>query len=256
MDRIARTEATYRQLFGEQIGTSDSPDPEFMTILQRLIFGEVFHVGELDDVTRELITLTVLTVNQTLPQLAAHVGAALNIGVEPVAIREAVYQCAPFIGFPKTLNAISAMNDVFRKRGIALPLPPQARTTEADRFEKGLDLQLPLYGDEIREGLKDLPEDLRDVLPDFLTAHCFGDFYTRSGLTVAQRELLVLCLLAALGSVDAQIAAHVRGCMKAGNDKARLITALIQAFPYIGFPRAINAIRIVKDSTDNSSPHT
>ncbi|MES1980263.1 MAG: carboxymuconolactone decarboxylase family protein [Pseudomonadota bacterium] len=253
MDRIALAEAKYRELFGEQSGTFETTDPEFMAILRRLIFGEVFHVGELDDTMRELVTLTVLTVNQTLPQLGAHVGAALNIGIAPVTIRETVYQCAPFIGFPKTLNAIGAMNEVFRARGIALPLPGQSQTTEADRFERGLALQTPIYGDEIRQGMKDLPEGLRDALPDFLTAHCFGDFYTRSGLTLAQRELLVLCLLAALGGADAQMGAHARGSMKAGNDKASLIAALVHGFPYMGFPRAINAIRSVKDADSVSS---
>jgi len=129
-----------------------------------------------------------------------------------------------------------------------LPLPAQGHTTEANRFEQGGALQAPLYGDEIREGLKDLPEGLRDAVPDFLTAHCFGDFYTRGGLTLAQRELLVLCLLAALGGAGEQIRAHVRGSMKAGNDKATLITALIHGFPYMGFPRAISAIRTVRDA--------
>jgi 4-carboxymuconolactone decarboxylase len=246
MDRIARAEAKYRELFGEQVGALDATDPELMAILKRLIFGEVFYVGELDDTVRELVTLTVLTVNQTLPQLGAHVGAALNIGVSPIAIRESVYQCAPFIGFPKTLNAVGAMNEAFRARGITLPLPTQGHTTEADRFEQGRALQAPLYGDEIREGLKDLPESLRDAVPDFLTAHCFGDFYTRGGLTLSQRELLVFCLLAALGAAE-QMRAHALGSLKAGNDKATLIAALIHAFPYMGFPRAISAIRLVKD---------
>ena len=88
-----------------------------MRILQRFIFGEVSYAGSLDNRMRELITITVLTVNQTLPQLKAHVGACLNVGLTPEEIREAVYQCAPFVGFPKTLNAIAAMNETFAERG-------------------------------------------------------------------------------------------------------------------------------------------
>ena len=67
-----------------------------MAILHKVIFGEVFHIGGLDDRTRELITVVVLATMQTLPQLRSHVGAALNVGVTPVEMREAVYQCAPF----------------------------------------------------------------------------------------------------------------------------------------------------------------
>jgi len=59
----------------------------------------------------------VLETNQTLPQLKAHVGAGLNIGLTPVEIKEAVYQCAPYIGFPKTLNSINEINEV-SKQGI------------------------------------------------------------------------------------------------------------------------------------------
>lgn len=51
---------------------NEGTDPEFMRILQRFIFGEVSYEGSLDDKLRELITVTVLTVNQTLPQLKAH----------------------------------------------------------------------------------------------------------------------------------------------------------------------------------------
>jgi 4-carboxymuconolactone decarboxylase len=59
------------------------------------------------------------------------------------------------------------------------------------------------------------------------------------------RELLVLCLLAALGGTDAQLKSHALGNLKVGNDKTKQLTALVHCFPYIGFPRALNAIRIV-----------
>ena len=82
-----------------------------MEILQRNIFGDVFYTGNLNNGERELITVAALATMQTLPQLKAHVGAALNVGNSPLAIRETIYQCAPFIGFPRTLNAIGVFND-------------------------------------------------------------------------------------------------------------------------------------------------
>ncbi len=105
MNRIERAKQKYEELFKQVQSVSSSDDPELMTILQRFIFGEVFYIGNLNDTTRELITITALATNQTLPQLKAHTAAALNIGVKPIAIREIVYQLAPFIGYPKVLNA-------------------------------------------------------------------------------------------------------------------------------------------------------
>ena len=132
-ERITKTEQKFRELFGGNPVQNEGTDPEFMRILQRFIFGEVCFTGSLDNRLRELVTVTVLTVNQTLPQLKAHVGACLTVGLSPLEIREAVYQCAPFIGFPKALNAIAAMNEVFTQKGISLPLEKAETVTE----EKG-----------------------------------------------------------------------------------------------------------------------
>ena len=219
IDRAARSEESFERLVGPRDPSIPEEDPELMTILRRLIFGEVFHTGDLDDQTRELMTVVVLTTNQMLSQLAAHTSAALNVGVTPVEVREAVYQCAPFIGFPATLNAMATVNDVFRDRGIELPLPSQATVGEDDRYDQGRAIQFPIYGDEMRDNLAALPDGLGDELARFLTEFCFGDFSTRTGLDLARRELLVLCLLAALGGTDAQLRAHALGTIKVGNDR-------------------------------------
>jgi 4-carboxymuconolactone decarboxylase len=122
-ERQTHAEATYERLFGPRDKSAPDSDPELMEILRRFIFGDVFDTGVLDDQTRELITVTVLACLQTLPQLKSHTAAALNVGVQPIEIREAIYQLAPFIGFPRTLNAVATINDVFQAQGIKLPLP-------------------------------------------------------------------------------------------------------------------------------------
>jgi 4-carboxymuconolactone decarboxylase len=248
-DRAASSEATYRELFGPRDPNLAEDDPEFMAILRKVIFGDVFHIGTLDHRTRELITVAVLTTTQMLPQLRAHAAAALNVGVTPTELREAIYQCAPFIGFPATLNAIGILNNEFRSRNIELPLPDQATTDDHERFEAGKAIQSPIYGEEISDSLADLPEDLRVAIPTLLTEFCFGDFYTRTGLDLPERELIVLCVLAALGGTDEQVRAHAAGNLKVGNDTAKQLTALIHALPYIGFPRALNAIRALNNGT-------
>jgi 4-carboxymuconolactone decarboxylase len=245
--RIERAARKYKELFGQEI-TPGKTDPELMTILQRFIFGEVFYAGNLDDKTRELITITTLTVNQALPQLKAHTAAALNIGVKPIEIRESIYQLAPFIGFPKVLNALDTINSVFTSRGIRLPLENAGTVKEDERFEKGKEKQVPLYGDGMRKAMKDLPGDFNNIIPDMLTTSLFGDFYTRGGLDIKTRELLIYCALATLGGTERQMASHSVGNLKVGNSKETLIAAMVQCYPYIGFPRISNAINILKEA--------
>ena len=247
MNRIERSKQTYEKLFQQVQSVSNSDDPELMTILQRFIFGEVFYTGNLSDTTRELITITALAVNQTLPQLKAHTTAALNIGVKPVEIREVIYQLAPFIGYPKFLKALDTINSVFKSRGIALPLQNEGTVSEEQRFEKGKELQAPLYGEGMKQNMKDLPGEFAEAIPRMLTETCFGDYYTRNGLALETRELMIFCALATLGGTERQMGSHAVGNMKVGNDKETLLAALVQLYPYIGFPRIANAIYAIRD---------
>lgn len=248
INRIERAKQTYEKLFQQIQSGSGSDDPELMTILQRFIFGEVFYIGNLDDTTRELITITALATNQTLPQLKAHTNAALNISVKPIQIREVIYQLAPFIGYPKVLNALATINSVFKSRGIKLPLQHEGTVTEEQRFEKGKEIQYPIYGEGMKQNMKDLPGEFAEAIPRILTETCFGDYYTRGGLDIKTRELMIFCCLATLGGTDRQMGSHAVGNMKVGNDKETLVSALVQLYPYIGFPRIANAIYAIKDA--------
>ena len=250
MDRAERCEKKFAELFGGKPTVNEGSDPGFMRILQRFIFGEVSYTGSLDDRMRELITVTVLVVNQTLPQLKAHVGASLNVGCTPEEIREAVYQCAPFVGFPKTLNAIAAMNEVFSERGISLPLPDAAAVTEEDRVKKGLALQEALYGTEIKDRYAWLPGEFAEAVPRWLTELCFSDFMTRKGLDGKTRELLTVVMLAAIGGAEVQVRSHVEGALKAGNTAEEIVCALAHAMPYMGVPRLFNALNCAKEILD------
>lgn len=246
MDRIELCKENYTALFGGEALNGGGTDPEIMDILQKYIFGEVFCTGDLDIKTREMITCVCLATMQQLPQLKGHTGAALNVGVTPIELREAVYQCAPIIGFPKVLNAMTAVNESFTERGIKVPLETQATVTEENRYEKGHEIQYPLYGDRMKEAMKDVPGGMGEKVARFLAEVHFGDFQTRSGLDTQTRELLTYCVLTVIGA-EPQLYAHLRANLKAGNSKERVTAAVIQCMPYIGFPAALKALNIIKD---------
>ncbi len=244
MDRTALTKEIYHQLFGGEALTGQGTDPELMNILQKFIFGDVFHTGVLNNKQRELITVVTLVAQQALPQLKAHTNAAMNVGVTPIELREAVYQCAPYIGYPRTLNAVGVINEVFNEKGIQLPLENQGTVNDENRFAKGKAIQQSLYGNEIKQLMSTLPGKFKDYVPQFLTEADFGDYYTRGGLDIKDRELLMYCVLATLGA-EFQLKAHAKGCLKAGVTKEELVAAMVQCIGYIGFPNAINAINII-----------
>ena len=249
-ENMSRTEIckqNYRRLFNGEALTDAGNDPEMMKMLQKYIFGEVFAVGSLDIKTREMLTVVSLSAQQALPQLKAHANAALNVGVTPIEWRETVYLCAPFVGFPKTLNALGVINEVFAERGIKLPLESQGKTAEEERFAAGSAIQQPLYGNEIKEALAGLPGNMGEDAARFLTEFCFGDIYTRGGLDVKTRELLAIGILVTTGNMQT-LQSHIAGSIRAGNSPETVTAAIIQCMPYVGFPNALNALKVLKDT--------
>ena len=130
MDRIEVCKQNYHTLFGGEALTGQGTDPEMMDILQKFVFGEVFQTGHLTLKQREMITCITLATMQTLPQLKAHAEAALKVGVTPEELREVIYLTAPFIGFPRMLNALGTINEVFQEQGLSLPLDRQGTVTD------------------------------------------------------------------------------------------------------------------------------
>ena len=245
MDRIEVCKQNYRTLFGGEALTGRGTDPEMMDILQKFIFGEVFQTGNLTLKQREMITCVTLTTMQTLPQLKAHAGAALNVGVTPEELREVMYLTAPFIGFPKMLNAVSTVNEVFQERGISLPLNRQGTVTEDTRHATGKAIQDKLYPGGIASVMEGLPGDMGQNVERYLTDYFFGEIYSRGALDLPTRELLGYCVLTAL-EAESQLHSHYHGNINAGNMPETLTAAVIQCLPYVGFPAAIKALRIIR----------
>ena len=123
-------------------------DPELREIMINYLYGDVYHHGNLDFKLRELILIVVNTTNHTLKALKEHVTSGLSVGVTPVEIKEAVYQCTPYIGLGKVEEALEIVNLVFEEKNISLPLLPQATVQGDNRFEKGFAVQSAAFGQE------------------------------------------------------------------------------------------------------------
>lgn len=243
--RVAAAERNMQKFLGNTESPLSITDPDFAAIRDRLVYGEIVDHGTLSDKQRALITLVVLTSGQTLEDLKTHVDAALRVGATPVEIKEAMYQCSPYIGFPKTEAALKMVNEAFRAKNIPLPVESQNTVTEATRYADGLKVQKSIFGDVIDKMHQTAPANQLPIVQNYLSAFCFGDIYSRKGLDLKTRELLTFSIIAALGGCDSQVRSHVQGNAAVGNSKENLIDALAQSLPYIGFPRTLNALACV-----------
>lgn len=216
-------------------------DAEFMECFEQFAFEEVVHEKgvELDSITRNMAILAVLIGCQGTDAFQMMLPQALNAGVTPVVVKEIIYQAVDYLGFGRMLRFLKITNKELQKRGIDLPLEKQGVTKKEDRLEKGIQIQVEIFGEQMKEAWKE------GHINRWLADNCFGDYYTRNGLNLAQREMITFCFLLAQGGCEPQLTAHVKGNMNLGNDKQFLIKIVSQCLPYIGYPRSINAMNCI-----------
>lgn len=245
MNRISLAEKNNQNWYRGQAFSDSGCDPEFREIAQGFLCGDVTEHGVLSAPQKALIRLVALTACQTWKPLARYTLSALDVGVSPGQIKETLYQCAPYIGLEKVQCALDEVNQAFQFAGISCPLPEQSTVTEETRFEKGLAVQQEIFGaDNISAMRTAAPEELRHI-QDYLSAYCFGDFYTRGTLDLKMRELITFCAICCLGGCEPQAKAHAGANLSVGNARRTLIDAITQCLPFIGFPRALNALACI-----------
>jgi 4-carboxymuconolactone decarboxylase len=116
------------------------------------------------------------------------------------------------------------------------------------RLEKGKAKFNEVYGEGKADGLVEMQTGLAQDLARYGIEFNFGDIYSRPGLTLAQRELATIAALVALGGLEPQLRGHTRGAINAGLSATEILETVIHTVQYAGFPRALNAIRVVTDA--------
>jgi 4-carboxymuconolactone decarboxylase len=200
-----------------------------------------------------MVQLAAMIASQAISEYRAMLGAALTVGVTPIEAKEVVYQAVPYVGMAKVFDFLHTTNDVLTERGVKLPLPGQSTTTPQTRAAEGLAVQKQIVGaDRVDALYAGAPEDEQHI-QRYLSANCFGDHLTRTGVDIPTRELLTFAMLVSLGGCEAQVKGHVAANLNVGNDRARLLAVLTQLIPFIGYPRTLNGLRALDEVTPRQS---
>lgn len=91
--------------------------PDLNNLMLKFAFGTIYERGVLNFKDRELITITsLLTQGGCENQLRVHIQASLNVGLTQEEIIETFIHYAPYVGFPRVLNAIFVAKEIFTDR--------------------------------------------------------------------------------------------------------------------------------------------
>ena len=235
-------------LFPSQNSSLAATDPELIAFFDDFAFDATLNdpaARSLDRHDRLVYQLGAIIAVGAITEFGVMLAAALDNGVTPVEAKEVVYQAVAYVGIARVIDFVHLTNDILTSRGVTLPLDGQSTTTPQTRREAGLEVQKQIVGSAVVDSMYvNSPADTAHF-QRFLSANCFGDYYTRSGLDVRQRELLTFSMLAALGGADNQVKAHVTANLNVGNSRADLIGVLTVLLPFIGYPRTLNALAAV-----------
>ena len=222
-----------------------SQDKELRAVMDNFIGSEVPEATPLVQPREaELIRLVSLTVQQSHALLQEEVATALAKGLSPEEILEAIYQCAPYSGFPRAVDAVEIARSVFKAKNVKVD-ESRATVNAETRLQAGADAQgtlfTPAYAEAAKAGKQNMP-----TIQYFLSSNCFGDYYTRKGLDLNTRELLTMAILVNLGT-EPQLKAHISANLKIRTAEY-VEQAIYNCLPYCGYPRTLNALRLLKEA--------
>ncbi len=229
---------------------NEATDPEYAKIIQNFVFDEVANHGTLvEEKTRYMCILSTILGCQSTSLFEKMVGLALHAKVSPIEIKEILYQGSAYLGLARMYPFLDICNEVFKKEGISLPLEAQGTTSKETRLKEGNAKQIQFFGEALKENWEKAPKESCQIQL-WLADNCFGDYYTRKGLSDAQREMITFCFLLAQGGCEPQLTAHAAANMNLGNGREFLIEVVSQVLPYIGYPRSLNALTCIENALE------
>ena len=120
-DRFEKGLAFQVNAYGERINQMRDATPDYQKHLQdnlsAFCFGDTYTRGTLDYKTREMLTMAVIgTLGTAEAQYKSHVIGTLNSGATKEEVIGVITTMNPYIGFPRTVNALRIANEVFNER--------------------------------------------------------------------------------------------------------------------------------------------
>jgi 4-carboxymuconolactone decarboxylase len=115
-------------------------------------------------------------------------------------------------------------------------LKKRTQATAAKLFGKGIKMDPPYLM------WKEFDRDLANDLSGFIT----GNLYSRTVLTLAERQMAACAMLAALKATE-ELRLHVNAALNVGCDPKKLTEVFFQLGTYAGMPTVNEALKVFRE---------
>ena len=168
-----------------------------------------------------LVSIAANEAKGDMDALKKEVNKGFEAGLAISEVKEALSQLYAYTGFPRSLNALGALQQVIKERAEAGLKTEEGREADPmaadyDALKQGTKVQTQLVGGQ------PFNYTFAPQTDYYLKAHLFGDIFARNNLSFAEREIVTISAISALEGCEPQLKAHVSGARNMGVTDAQL----------------------------------
>ncbi|WP_342454857.1 MULTISPECIES: carboxymuconolactone decarboxylase family protein [unclassified Pseudomonas] len=205
---------------------------------ETMLLGDLWQRPGLSPRDRSLVTVAVLIARGQTAEMPIQFNLALDHGVTPLELSEALNHLAFYSGWGNATAALPIAQQIFAARHIgpeqlapvSPPLLPLDEAREADRVER----------------VNAAVGSAAPGLVEFTTRALFRDLWLRPGLAPRDRSLITVSSLVANGQVG-QVGYHLNRAMDNGLSQTEAAEMITQLAFYAGWPNAFSAVPVFKE---------
>ena len=200
---------------------------------------------------KSIISISALTAKGDLENLKSALKEGLEAGLTVNEIKEILVHTYAYCGFPRSIRGLQTFMEVINERkasGITDKIGKEASLIKADdnKYERGKKVLEALTKTPSPEKLVGYAA-FAPVIDTFLKEHLFADIFERDILTYAQRELVTLSVISAIGDAEPMLKGHLAIALNVGFTPKQLKEFITIIQPSIGSEKTKAAEKLVNE---------
>jgi alkylhydroperoxidase/carboxymuconolactone decarboxylase family protein YurZ/quercetin dioxygenase-like cupin family protein len=213
---------------------------------------------KLNNQEQSIVTIAALTAKGDLASLTTALNGGLEAGLTVNEVKEVLVHTYAYCGFPRSIRGLQTFMDVLDKRktkGIVDKIGKESSpiANDGSKYDRGK----KILG-ELTKASQSGPltgySAFAPVIDRFLKEHLFADIFERDVLTYAQRELVTISVLSAVGGVEPMLRGHLSICLNVGLSPQQLTHFITVIEPAAGREKAEAANAVLNEVLQNRAP--
>ncbi|WP_102981038.1 carboxymuconolactone decarboxylase family protein [Chryseobacterium scophthalmum] len=207
--------------------------------------------SQLSSKDRNIITISSFTAQGKLTELKEALDSGLDAGLTMNEIKEMLVHSYAYCGFPRSIRGLQTFMEVVEERktkGIKDNEGAEVSpiVNEKNKYERGKDILGKLSGTSPSDKLSGYSA-FAPAIDTFLKEHLFADIFERDVLTYAQRELVTISVIAAIGDADPMLRSHLGISLNVGWSPEQLNEFITIITPTISKEKSTAASMVLKE---------